>query len=418
MAGLSLNQWRALMGFHPYHFYQLADTGSGAIVPLTSTCSALVYESAYLNADRVGRREIAQAIEGAERLIHRYTGFWPAPRFVETTLQYPRLADRRLARLWDVQADGRWVSVVLPDQYIQAIGPAAETGSSTVALTYTDEDSDSLFETATATAIVPSGTTPAEVVVRFLAADCGPVIPRPEIAPRSVEVSGTIATITLDAWTLVRPVRTAGFVQTALNPTVLPPTAGTPFAASVEVFRRRANPTGTTTDTAMAVLTWETRPAPAWLPLCCDGSTDPAATRTALARVTLRDAKAGIVALGQAVYDATSGIWSSACDWRCAPPDRITIRYQAGLPLQDEQMDLAWQPVVARLAAAELARPVCACDGANRELYEWQYDRARTGATNELFQAPIPNPLGTRRGHIFAWDQIIRTQRLQGVYAG
>jgi hypothetical protein len=257
-----------------------------------------------------------------------------------------------------------------------------------------------------------------EVVVRFLTADCGPVIPQPEITPRSVTFVGATATIVIDAWTLVRPVRTSGFVQTSLNPTVLPPTVGTAYAASVQVLRRRADPTGTTLDTAMAVLTWETRPAPGWLPLCCGGSTDPAATAQAIARVTLRDARAGIVALGEAVYNTTAGTWSAACDWRCSPPDRITIRYQAGVPSVDGVMDLSWQIVTARLAAAELARPVCACDGANRELYEWQFDRARTGATNELFQAPIPNPLGTRRGHIFAWDQIVRTQRLQGVYAG
>jgi hypothetical protein len=231
---------------------------------------------------------------------------------------------------------------------------------------------------------------------------------------------------TFDAWALVRPVLTSGFAQTALNPTVLPPNPASPYAATLQLRRRRAqpglsipgSPFGTDVTTAVAVLTWETRPAPGWLPPCCGGNTDPAATAQAIARVTLRDARAGIVALGEAVYDTVTGVWSAACDWRCSPPDRITIRYQAGVPFVDGVMDLSWQIVTARLAAAELARPVCACDGANRELYEWQFDRARTGATNELFQAPIPNPLGTRRGHIFAWDQIVRTQRLQGVYAG
>jgi hypothetical protein len=417
MSGLSLNAWFSQMGYNPYHAFQLADS---TLVPVTSTCNTILYERASANADRAGRRDIARAIESAERLIHRHAGFWPSPRFQEVTMQYPQLADHRLRRLWDVQADGRWVSVTLPDQYIQALGPEAETGSTTAALIFSDEDGDGLFETATASGIaVPSGTTAAEVAARFLAADCGPVTPRPEIPPRSVSVAAGVATIIFDAWTLVRPVRTSGFAQSALNPTVLPPTAGTPFAASVEVYRRRADPTGTTTGTAMAVLTWETRPAPGWLPWCCDGtSTDPAATRQAIARVTLRDAAAGIVALGEAVYDATSGTWSATCDWRCSPPDRVTIRYQAGVALDGIAMDPGWATVVARLAAAELARPVCACDGANKEIYEWQYDRARTGATNELYQAPIPNPLGTRRGHIYAWDQIVRTQRLQGVYAG
>jgi hypothetical protein len=422
MAGLSLNQWRGLMAFHPYHFFQLADT---ALVPLNSKCNDLVYESAYINADRVGRREIATAIEGAERLIHRYAGFWPSPRYQEVTLQYPQLGDLRLKRFWDVEPAGRWVSLTLPDQYIQAIGPSAETGAVQAQIVYSDQDGDGLFETATIDSssqfpnplFLPVGTTPDQVVVRFISGDCGPVTPPPEITPRSITVDSLGQfVIVLDSWSLVRPVRTSGFVQTALNPTVFPPTAGAPLAQFLNIARRRADPTGTTLATAMAVLTWETRPAPGWVYNL--GSTDPAATAQAIARVTLRDARAGIVALGEAVYNTTAGTWSAACDWRCSPPDRVTIRYQAGIPSVDGVMDLSWQIVTARLAAAELARPVCACDGANRELYEWQFDRARTGATNELFQAPIPNPLGTRRGHIFAWDQIVRTQRLQGVYAG
>lgn len=416
MSGLSLNQWFALMGFNPWHAFQLADT---QLIPVTSSCNVLLFDRASANADRVGRRDIARSIAAAEGLIKRHAGYWPSPRFVEVTLPYPQLADRRLHRLWDVDPQGRWVSITLPDAHVQAAGPAVETGSITAALSYSDEDGDGLFETATAAGItVPSGTTAAEVVARFVAADCGPVTPRPEITPRSVSVSGTSATLVFDAWTLVRPVRTSGFVQAALNPTIVPPAATSPFAASVEVLRRRADPTGTTLATAMAVLTWETRPAPDWLPCCDATSTDPAATRQAIARVTIRDGRAGVVALGEAVYDATSGTWSAACDWRCSPPDRVTLRYQAGVPLVDGLMDPAWQTVVARLAAAELARPVCACEGANKELYEWQVDRARTGATNELFQAPPPNPLGTRRGHVYAWDQIVREQRLTGVYAG
>jgi hypothetical protein len=419
MSGLSLNEFVSEFGFHPWHFFQLADS---TLVPVNSKCNTVVYQRAYLNADRQGRHDVALAIESAEQQIHRYAGFWPSPRFVEHTLQYPRLGDTRMARLWDVEGQGRWVSLTLPDAYIQAAGPALESAAVSAALTFTDEDGDGLYETATATGItVPANTDADEVVARFLTADCGPVTPQPEIQPRSISISGTTATLVFDTWTLVRPIATSGFNQTPLNPTVLPPTAGTPFAASVEVLTRRPNVSGTTTDTAMAVLVWETRPAPAWLPWCCDGAAgDPAATRQAIARVTLRDARAGIVALGEAVYDADSGTWHAACDWRCAPPDRVIIRYQAGVPLVDGRMAPEWRTAVARLAAAELTRPICACDGANKAIYDWQKDLSQTGATNDLYAAPdnISNPFGTRRGHVWAWNQIYRVQRLEGIYAG
>lgn len=408
---LSFARWAALMGLHPWHAHQLADS---TVVPVTSACNSLIYERATLNADRVGRTEIRQAIIEAERLIHAHGGYWPTPRDCEVTLTYPRLGDHRLSRLWDVQADGRWVSVMVPDRLVLGLGPPVETDVQTASLTYADLDADGLAETATATATVAAGTLDAEIVARFVAGDCGPIVPAPDIPLRRVVVSGTTATLTFDAYTLVRPALTAGYLTQTLNPTILPPMSGTPFAASIQVVRRRPDPGGTTTNTAMAVLAWEDRPAPIWLPACCGGGTDPAGLTTAIARATLRDAGAGIVAIGEAIYDSDSGTWSAACDWRCAPPDRVTIRYRAGID------DGSYDTVVARLAAAVLARPVCACDSANREIYLWQQDLSRTGATNELFAPPatISNPLGTRRGHVYAWSQIVRDQRLAGIAAG
>lgn len=399
---MSVSQWGAFMGLHPWHLNQLSNT----LIPVNAKCSGVVYEHAWQNADRAGRVQIRQAIEEAERLMHQYSRIWPSPRYIEETIQTPSWSRANLY--------GQWLNVQLSSAEILALGPAIESDVQTALLTYSDEDGDGLYETATCTATVTSGTTADQIVARFLAVDCGPVEP-PEITPRDVSVSGTTATLVFDTWDLVRPVRYQGAGSGTLDPGNGAAPAPTVCAPSVQVLRRRADPTGTAVATAMAVLTWETEPYPSWA-WCCNGaggSSDPAAVAQAIARAVIRDARNGIVAFGQASYDATAGTWSASCDWaRCRPPDRVTIRYQAG-GVRDDR-------IFAQLAAAELDRGVCACDGANHAIYDWQKDLSQTGATDDLYQAPddFSNPLGSRRGQILAWRFLSQQQRLVGLYAG
>jgi len=404
---MSVSQWGYYMGLQPWFLNQL----SNSLIPLNAKCSALVYESTWQNADRAGRLQIRQAIAQSERIWHQYSRVWPYPRFVEVTLPYPLLGDTRYTRWRDVGGQGRWLNIQAPDAEIIALGPAVESNVQTLVLTYSDQDSDNLYETATtAVGVVTSGTTEDEIVCRFLAADCGPVEP-PEIIPRNVTVSGVNVTVVFDTWDLVRPVRYQGAASGTLDPGNGIAPAATVCAPSVQVLRRRADPTGTTIATAMAVLTWETAPWPWW---CCSlgsSSSDPAATAQAIARAVIRDAHNGIIAFGEAAY--TNGVWASVCDWtHCRPPDRVTLRYQAG-GVRDDR-------VFANLAAAELNRGVCACDGANHAIYDAQKDLSQTGATDDLYQAPddFTNPIGSRRGQIAAWRHLSDQQRLVGLYAG
>jgi hypothetical protein len=129
------------------------------------------------------------------------------------------------------------------------------------------------------------------------------------------------------------------------------------------------------------------------------------------------------VSLGVASYNTTTGIWTESSIPPCNPPDRAVIRTLAGYPLAaNGQMDPFWQTVIARFAAAELARPICGCDDANRELYRWQFDLARTsGAGDEAYgaisQDDLNNPYGTRRGHVFAWRAVQSRQPWRGFLA-
>lgn len=413
-SGLNLNHWYRLMQYHPWHGYQLANNQ----LPVSSKCNGVVYERASNDADRAGRISIRDAIERAEQLYRQYARHSPAPRYRETVVDWPQLGDQRLVNPSSPDATGHWLGVQLPDGHIQAVGAKVESSLGTAALVYSDLDQDGIDETATATFAVSATTTADHLVMRFVASDWGATSPTDvnalEVAPRAIAIASGVATITFDAWTLVRPVRYGGFASVPLDPTAV----GV-LATEIEGLTRRCDPTGSTVATAQAVLIYESRPCP--LAFAQPAGSDPAATRSVLARAVIRDSEPGILGIGGAVYHPSTGTWSSA-DWLhlclAYPPDRVLVRYVEGLPRLGLQMQPSIAEVVARLAAAELARPICACEGANKALYEWQFDLSRSSG-NELFQgiADISNPLGSRRGHVAAWRHLQQQQVVIGLRA-
>lgn len=119
----------------------------------------------------------------------------------------------------------------------------------------------------------------------------------------------------------------------------------------------------------------------------------------------------GVVTPAQALRDASSGIWASTgWEW-WREPDRVKVRYWAGEALTpNNEMSTDWRFIVARMAAAELGGRICACDQANAELWQWQFDLSRAaGVNSEQYQiAPedLKNPFGTRRGQVYAWKKL------------
>lgn len=422
---LTLSEWYEIMGINPWHGFQL----SNATIPLDSKCNTLVYERAWLDADRIGRREIRRAINRAEELIYQYVGYWPSKRYRELTIEYPRLGNHVLTRRGNYDPSGRWISLVLPEGHVHQLGYLNSSTAITADVDFSDLDGDGIYETATVEVEVPSGTLDSEVVVQFLAEDIGTLPESPDIPFRDISIVGTTATITFDSWNMVKPIKYQGVKAVALNPDSFhAPNPGQGhqghqhsvyvMASEVNVFRRRVDPTGTTQDTCHATFIWESEPWPIWSRCCYNlpnsQTNDPAALRYAIARGGIRNSSAGIIYLGDAIYDSESQTWSGKVDWNtCRPPDRVHVRYEAG------STDNAWKTVVARLAAAELTRPICACANANKELAEWQWDLSRQGGADEVYSSPqdLTNPLGARRGHIHAWRTIQRLQRTIGIIA-
>lgn len=407
---LPIDRFRHILGYNPWHFFGL----SGAKAPVSSACNTLLNRYAWQDADAAGREEIIRAIETAEQRLVEYLGFNPAPKYiVNETHPWPQYEDKALWRNGRAGSDGRQLALQLNEGEIQAIGTELLTLVGSAAVVYSDPDGDGLNEAWTAT-IVTTETDPTRLAVYFAAADrldSAPVGADWRIEPVTITITAGTATIRGRSWLMVKPILYEGF-----NPSALDPSTSTHFVATVEVYTR------TTATTTQATLIWETLPWPGWCVPSTPSSTDPAAVGTAVARVGIRDATVGLVTPGAAVYDATSGTWSAdwCSNWR--PPDRVQVNYLAGAALVSGQMAQRWQTIVARLAAAELARAICACKDANRELYRWQMDLAVTNSNaDESFGAisssDLSNPLGTRRGHVQAWKAIINLRHATGILA-
>lgn len=419
---LPLDTYRVLLGFNPWHFWGLSHP---QFAPVNSQCNTLVYRYAWQNAQAVGRDEIVQALVDAQNLLASRLRFDVAPAYREDTVAWPRLADQAWSRGATIDARGQFLSVQLPRGMVRAIGKETHTLLGTAAVVYTDSDGDGLNDTFSITIAAPGITDTEELGVYVPAAerfDGSALDERWRIAPTRCTLSGGVATITGRAWTAVRPVLYERATPAALNAA-----DATTFLSTLDVARHWADPNGLTVETAQATLLYETAPAP-WFCASCAGitgnGTDPAAVGMAVARCGVRHSDDGTVLPALAVYDATSATWSATACWSCArEPDRVLVRYRAGLPLIGGQVDPAWADVLAMLATAQIPGPICACKEANKRVHHWQFDLARTGgsageAYGLISGSDLSNPFGTRRGQVLAWKRVQDTRQLTGVQLG
>jgi hypothetical protein len=420
---MPLETFRKILGYNPWHFFSLV--GTVGRTKVDSACNDVVYEYPWQNANAAGRQGVLDALQTAEDKLFDYLLYRPGPRYVTETIAYPRFYDTML-RAGYFDPTGHWASVETREKYLLAIGvetrAAIQTG---VAVTYSDPDGDTINEVATFS-VATTVTDPDQIEVYFTSADRfdGSSIPatgdagdaaRFQIRPLTVRISGGTATIRGPSWLFVKP----ALQETGVN--LDPATAGN-FAATVDIYRRYTDPDGTTSDTAQAALIWESQPCGGFW-WCCD-STDPAATAQAVARAAIRDSRRGLVSLGPAAYDSVAATWSAAwCGTPGYAPDRVTLRYRAGIALVDGQIARQWQPIVARLAMAELSEELCGCETANRELHRWRFDLARSGGANDeqygaISAADLDNPYGTRRGQVAAWRAVKNLRVTPGVAPG
>lgn len=414
---LSLEQFRRIVKMHPYHFWQLSNDSA----PLQNVCDDLLFEEDWQNADAMSRASIRQAIDVAERKLRDWLRYDVAPRYRTDIVQWPRRVNQTQWRWGDWNATDRSISVQLPYKQVQSVGSLTRTSIGDAAVTLSDANNDGLLDTFTLT-IATTVTDASQIAVYFTSADrwdAQAPLDTWKIAPISVSISGGTATIRGNVWQIVRPVLYADY---STPQQYYDPDDTDIYAASLTVYREYINPNGQTVDDAQATLLWETNPWPYW---CVSGGSpydtnaaDPAAVGKAVARVGIRDAANGIVTPGQAVYDSSTGQWQQV-NWSLwQEPDRVEVRYLAGLPLVNGQMERSWQEFVTYMALAELEGPICTCQSVRQRLHYWQFDLARTAGANDeayaISTADLDNPFGTRRGHIHVWRRVKDNQQVIG----
>lgn len=394
--------------YHPFHFWGV----SGASIPVLSSCNALVREYNWQNGDRAGRADIRSGLMTAEARLTSFLGYSPIPHYVIENLPFPHYYDARYSHTGYDAPDGRYLTVQAQEKSIIAAGSETLTFVGTAALVYSDEDGDGILESWTAS-IATTETEADNIAVYYRATDRlngEGVSDRWRIAPVRISITGGIATATGKTWQVVRPILYEGFADESIDIAV----TGN-FATHLDIYTRKTV-SGSTFDTAAAVLIWESSPYPYSNYLYPVTSSDPAAYAYALARVGVRDASNGILTIGEAVYDATAGTWAAVNDWYSCwkrPPDRMILRYYAGTNIPRAQN------IINRLAACEIARPICACETANRAFYHWTFDLSRSSGNNDeayslISSENLNNPFGTQRGQVYAWRETKVLRKLTG----
>lgn len=416
---MSLEEFRRELGYHPFHFWGLAGTKA----PVKSSCNDCVKEYSWQDSERAGRREIAHAIQSAEEKLLTYLGYSVAPHYVTETINFPKYMNYMFDRYGYVAPDGKWIPVTAKEGKIISGGTEVLEVIGDIRIAFTDTDGDELndvFDGSIATTVTDED----EICVLFKDSD----IPEGEdigsnrdweISPINVSISGGFVTVKGRAWQVVKPI----LYQGVSPDDELDASDSNSYVTELTVYRRYTYSGITTSDSEVAFI-WETQPYPyesyGVTSPTITHSLDPHATAIATGRMTLRNSETGTLGIGLATYDATTAQWISNFFEASRVPDRVILRYYAGVERVNRLIDPAFRRCVFAMACAELTKDICACEVANRTLKNWQFDLARTsGAGDEGYGAisrdDLMNPFGTRRGHVYAWKTIKDLSKQTGV---
>lgn len=424
---LSLDRWAAIMGINPAHFNGAA---TATVMAVTSDCESIWTQYAWQRPDVISREELATLIASSESDIARVLGYWPAPMYtVKEHRSYDQFYRATLFGLGGVQPNFRKKTVVLQNGKVIAAGArAVALGAAGVTVTYTDEDGDSIDDTATITTTIAAGSDAGLVI----AADWYNGFPFQDFGlyyagkggdpvwkirdPRSWSVTsngdGSYAmTVTFWPWQLIEeslveqlPNPHDGYVR-AVDYSNADNTIDT-----VDIYLEYPDITATCVD-----FYWDS----------FDGVTlDLSANTTATGMVIqsgtfqIRDADMSVVTPVPATWDSDNGVWVDNGFAVRRDPDFVHVSYLSGLRSSNYHALRTPDPLaheiaeaIAFLTAARLTRPVCSCGNAADLVERLQSDVAvysPQGNFTITADEVLNNPFGTREGEVRAWRRIAR----------
>ncbi len=409
---LPLDRWAEILGVDPLHFNQVSST-----VRPNSSCSSPWKQYAWQESDRVGREDVAQAIQQAEDTIIRELGYNLIPTW-EVDERLPTVRPGIPELLNQSGLDLRGFAAGVQTQWGHFVSGGIEAKSlieAGVAVNFSDEDGDLYEETATiitATDTDADGnsvTDESEVAVYFPGTSAADEW---EIRPlRTVVIAGGTITIRMWRHQLVDPDLTEG-----LTPTAVDGATDGDFTATLDVYRHRNDPQTQTQ------LIWSNRPDTCD---CGSGTCTVCTLSTQYGCLTARDYRTGLVTYSPATWDSDDLEFQGQSFAVSRAPDRLRLWYYAGH--QDTrrnwptlQMDPSLERAVAYYSLAILDRPLCGCDNLERLVRKWSEDLSlnlTTPANSVSYGTAdrvLNNPLGTSRGAIAAWNIIRQPERRVG----
>lgn len=354
-----LNAWPEIMQESIWHFNQAA--GQGAPF-LTSPDKG---KQVYLQPER---EIIARNLEAAIGMIGHELSYWPRPAYFTDY--------KILSRAWPIE----WQTFKTDWKKVIQLGSRTMSLiQADVNVTYSDPQSYGIDTLATIQ--VTTAVSASEVVAFFRTADGGLSAGdyRYEIEPLTATASGGVVTLTGHRSLFVRPDTIWNNPYTLNNPNNNDPNAAdtqqaNDFVEKVDIYRVYNDNT-----TAVNVL---------------------AGDGTVLASFTgeIIDFENGIIRMGGDF--CTSTCWTQA-------PYRMSVNYQAGLPLVNGNMDSEMLDAIVALCNARMFNKPINMSSWTQNRWQRDSDPAIQQAAGQAYSLLSPadakNPFGLRMGEVIAW---------------
>ena len=391
---LSLDEWAQIVGINPLHLNGLSSTLFG-----NNVCGDIWFQYSWQHSDRVGRDDLAMAINEAEQEISREVGYNLVPDWtVEERLPFTRPLVPGAYNLSGTNPRGMFKSIELSKGHVISGGVRAKTaielGSAVVR---TDPNGDGYSELCTVT--VATTVTEEDEVHAYYVGKSGADIW--EIRPIDVSISAGVATITFKSWQIVDGSDLDTFDASAKDGD-----AAASYETTIDVYRVYNDPA------TQVQFMWENSPN-----LNCCSTCAACNFGTQAGCFHLRNPRLGIAVPAPASWDSTDEEFDAGEWTACREPDQVRFWYYSGY--QDKAIDRYnvrmspyWRYAVAFFAASKLDRPVCGCSNVQQFIDRWRIDVMAnkfsdgTGMSINVTPEQLSNRLGSTYGALYAWKRI------------
>lgn len=385
---LPIDDWASIMGVNPFHFNQLFSN----TMFLGTQCGDPWFQDSFVHSDRIGRDDLAMAIQAAEMEMEQELGYHLTPQWtVDERLDYPRPGR---SEAYGTGANPRWMwkSVEALRGHLISGGIRTKTLIEMAApVTRSDLDGDGYAETASVT--IATTLTDTNEIHLYYPSKSG--ADGWEIRPITVSISGGFATILFKSWQIV-----AAQAQERPDAQPLDADLAGSYERTADCYRIYNDPS------TQVQFMWEGSGGCGTCLACQFG------TQTGCFH--LRDARMGILVPAPGTWDATTQSFTATEFSACQEPDQVRLWYYSGYrdetqPRPYLEMWPYFKYAVAYFAASKLDRPVCGCSNVAEFIEKWKRDAMfsskEEGAITSTAEFAA-NRLGTSIGALYAYRRV------------